>query len=478
MLSLKQKTVSGLKWTTVATVNNTLVQILKLFILARLLEKSDFGLIAIVLMILGFTEIFSNLGLSIGLIHKQEVSQKQYSSVFWVNLSLSIVLYLFLVAMSPLFADFYAQNELKTLIPLMGVQLIINAFGKMFYTFKTKNLEFKFLSIVSIVGIYIGTIVTLWLAWRGYGVYSLVYGLLVQSLVTQVVYAVSGLKMYRILLYCNLREIMDLIKIGGFQVGTQVLDYVSNKLDIFLIGRFFGMELLGVYNLAKELIMKPIQVVNPIITNVATPSFAKFQDNLPMIQENYLKVIKLLSVFNFPIFICFAVFAEPIVLIIYGQGMMEVTAFVRILAFWGLFNSIGNPAGILMVAKGRTDLGFYWTVVRIVVMTVAMWLACQFTIFTVAYAQTLIAFAFLFLYWRMMVYNLSLIPLKRYIQSFLLPLLIVLIVGAGIYLVSLLSKNIYFQLALIAVFGILVVAAYWIFDKSYLKSLKTMVLSK
>lgn len=239
MLSLKQKTVSGLKWTTVATVNNTLVQILKLFILARLLEKSDFGLIAIVLMILGFTEIFSNLGLSIGLIHKQEVSQKQYSSVFWVNLSLSIVLYLFLVAMSPLFADFYAQNELKTLIPLMGVQLIINAFGKMFYTFKTKNLEFKFLSIVSIVGIYIGTIVTLWLAWRGYGVYSLVYGLLVQSLVTQVVYAVSGLKMYRILLYCNLREIMDLIKIGGFQVGTQVLDYVSNKLDIFLIGRFF-----------------------------------------------------------------------------------------------------------------------------------------------------------------------------------------------------------------------------------------------
>jgi O-antigen/teichoic acid export membrane protein len=271
---------------------------------------------------------------------------------------------------------------------------------------------------------------------------------------------------------------MDLIKIGGFQVGTQVLDYVSNKLDIFLIGRFFGMELLGVYNLAKELIMKPIQVVNPIITNVATPSFAKFQDNLPMIQENYLKVIKLLSVFNFPIFICFAVFAEPIVLIIYGQGMMEVAAFVRILAFWGLFNSIGNPAGILMVAKGRTDLGFYWTVVRIVVMTVAMWLACQFTIFTVAYAQTLIAFAFLFLYWRMMVYNLSLIPLKRYIQSFLLPLLIVLIVGAGIYLVSLLSKNIYFQLALIAVFGILVVAAYWIFDKSYLKSLKTMVLSK
>ena len=78
------------------------------------------------------------MGLSIGLIHKQEVSQKQYSSVFWVNLSLSIVLYLFLVAMSPLFADFYAQNELKTLIPLMGVQLIINAFGKMFYTFKTK----------------------------------------------------------------------------------------------------------------------------------------------------------------------------------------------------------------------------------------------------------------------------------------------------------------------------------------------------
>ena len=91
MGDLKQQTVSGVKWTTVANVNNTLVLMLKLLILARLLEKSDFGIIAIVLAILGFTEIFSNLGLSIGLIHKQEISQKQYSSVFWINLTLSVV---------------------------------------------------------------------------------------------------------------------------------------------------------------------------------------------------------------------------------------------------------------------------------------------------------------------------------------------------------------------------------------------------
>lgn len=478
MGDLKQQTVSGVKWTTLANVNNTLVLMLKLLILARLLEKSDFGIIAIVLAILGFTEIFSNLGLSIGLIHKQGISQKQYSSVFWINLTLSIVLYALLAMASPLFARYYNEPSLLNIIPLMGLQLIFNALGNMFYTFKSKDLEFKFIAIVQIIGIYAGTILTVVLAALGFGVYSLVYGLLAQTLVQQVAFALDGFRKYPIAFHCRLREIADLLKIGGFQVGTQVFDYISNKIDVFIIGRFFGMEKLGVYNLAKEFVLKPIQVINPIVTNVATPAFAKFQDDLPKLQSNYLKVLKLLSTFNMPIFLCLAIFAEPIVAVVYGYNMMEVAVFVRILAFWGLFNSIANPAGILMVAKGRTDLGFYWTVVRIFIVTAAIVIACQFSIVAVAYAQTAVAIAFLFLYWRLMVYKMSFIPLKNYILSFLRPLLISAALGVPFYFTTLISDNIIYQFAMMAAYGLAVLGAYWIFDKEYLKELKTLILSR
>lgn len=477
-MPLKEQTISGAKWMTVSKIANSLIQILKLVILARLLSKSDFGIIAIVLMVLGFTEIFADLGFAVGLVHKQDITKKQYSSVFWTNLLLSVALYAIIALSAPLFATYYAQKELATLIPIMGLQLIINAFGRMFFTFKTKNLEFKFIAIVDMLGLSIGTVITIILAVNGLGVYSLVYGYLAQALVTQGIYFVSGTIKYPVLFHLNIKEISDLLKIGGYQVGAQVLDYISNKIDIFLIGRFFGMELLGLYNLAKELVMKPIQIINSIITSVATPAFAKFQDNIKMIQEKYLDVLKLLSILNFPIFIIFFIFADPMVFILYGSEKAGVAIFLKILSFWGMFNSVGNPAGILMVAKGRTDLGFYWTLVRIAVMTATILIAGQFSIYAVAFSQTAIAFVFLFLYWRMMVYNIAAIPLKDYLKSCGLATVVSLVAGVPTWFIATLSDNLYFQGCVLCLFGLLVVLLYCLIDRNYVLKIKEMLLSR
>ena len=275
-----------------------------------------------------------------------------------------------------------------------------------------------------------------------------------------------------------MKEIFDLLKIGGYQVGAQVLDYISNKIDVFLIGRFFGMELLGLYNLAKELVVKPIQIINSIVTTVATPAFAKFQDNMTMIQEKYLEVLKFLSMFNFPIFIGFFVFAEPLTLLLYGSEKMGVAIFIKILSFWGMFNSVGNPAGILMVAKGRTDLSFYWTIVRIVVMTSVILIAGQFSIYAVAYTQTIIAFVFIFLYWRMMVYNIAFIPLKDYLKSCLLATIVSLSAGLVAGGLSYLSANLYVQAGVLVIYGGIIMLLYWLLDKQYVIKLKNMLLAR
>jgi O-antigen/teichoic acid export membrane protein len=348
----------------------------------------------------------------------------------------------------------------------------------MFFTFKTKELEFKFISIINIVGVSVGAVATIILAYMGFRVYSLVYGMLIQSLIIQLTYAVSGMKKYRILFTLNLREIIDILKIGGYQVGTQVLDYISNKIDIFIIGRFFGMEMLGIYNLAKELVLKVIQVFNPIITNVATPAFSKIQDNLPLMQTTYLKILKFLSFVNFPVFIAAFVFAEPITIFFYGQKMIEVAVFVRILALWGLFNSVGNPAGILMVSLGRTDLGFYWTIVRILITSAVIFIASYFTIYAIAWSQVFIAFSFFFLYWRMMVYSMSKIPLSKYIavngMSFLLSFLSAIITSILLYF----TDNIILQYGIIFLYFLLYIIFNFFFNKTFLMEIRNMVFPK
>ena len=190
-MQLKNQAISGAKWMTVSKIANSSIQILKLIILTRFLSKSDFGIIAIVFMVLGFTDIFAELGFTVGLVHKQNITRKEYSSVFWVNLFLSVVLYALMALSSPLLATFYDEKILISAIPIMGLQLIINAFGRMFYTFKTKQLEFKFIAIVDMLGLGLGTILTIWMAVKGLGVYSLIFGYLLQSIITQFVYFIS-----------------------------------------------------------------------------------------------------------------------------------------------------------------------------------------------------------------------------------------------------------------------------------------------
>lgn len=422
-MSLRSQSVTGVKWNAVGTLTTTALQMLKLFILARILTKEDFGLLAIATMFLGFTEIFANMGLATGIIHKQDITRNQYSSVFWLNLMLSAGLYLLLCAVTPLIATYYHQPQLMKLIPLLSLQLVINAFGKMFYTLKTKELDFRFISIVQIVGVSLGVVLTVVMALLGHGVLSLAYGALLQAVITQGVYSVSGLRTYRIRFHFRFGEIRELVSIGLYQLGMQVIDYAANKLDIFLIGRFFSAEVLGVYNLAKELLYKAVQLINPIVTNVAAPAFARFQDDKPKMRRSYAEVLHLLSFVNFPIFMAFFLFAEPLTLLLYGGGMVEMVWFVRVLAIWGLLQSVGNPAGILMVSLGRTDLGFRWTIVRIVLVLAGTLVASQISIQAMAWTQVLLAFIFLFAYWRMMVYKCIQMPLTQYLGAVAWPLL-------------------------------------------------------
>lgn len=473
-MGLKDRTISGAKWNTIATANNAVVQMLKLFVLARLLTKADFGLVAIATMVIGFTDIFANMGFSVGIIHKKEITREEYSSVFWVNLIVSTLLFGIICLITPLLSIYYNQPQLSTIIPLLGLQLIITAFGKIFQTLRTKELDFKFISIVNMTGVYAGAIFTVVTALVGWGVYSLVFGMLLQTAVIYGIYAIAGLRNNGILFHCNLREIGGMIKIGGYQVGSQVLDYCSAKVDIFLIGRFFGMEVLGIYNLGKDLVMK-IMVINPIITSVATPAFAKIQENVPLMRSIYSKILNFLSTLNFPIFAIFFIFADTVTFFLYGEKMMEVAFFVRLFSVWGLFHSVGNPAGILMVSLGRTDVSFRWTAIRVVCVAITTMIACHTTIETLTYAQVVLEVAFFFAYWRMMIYKLVQLPLGDYLQSVAFPFFAIVIAAIPCGVFMLFTRNYYAQIGNIAIYAIVYVAMFMVFRRDFIKETWTML---
>lgn len=478
-MSLKQQAVSGVKWNLLSTVYCMIVQIVRLSILTYLLEKSDFGLIAIAMMVISFTDIFSELGLTVAVIHKQDITPNQYSSVYWLNIMSSIVIFTLLWLTSPLIAIFYEEPILRIVVPLLGIQVLLNGFGKMFQTIKTKNMEFGFLSKVRMFSVTVGFVATVIMAWIGWGVYSLVYGQLIQVAVNQGIFAFEGLGKEKIKLHFNLEEISDFVKIGSFQLGAQVLDFLSSKIDVILIGRFFGMDDLGVYNIAKDLMLKPYGIISALVSNVASSAFSKIQNNIQAIKENYKKVVKIVSLACIVIYVTMFVFANTITAILYAPEFSEVATFLRIFVVIGIINSINGQAGILQVALGRTDIGFKWTLVRVVCYLSVILVSSYFTIYTVAYSQMVLTLFFFFIYWRLVIYPLSTIKLLEYIDVFKESLLVT-IIGAipfGLAMVCF-NVNIIVQVILMIAYMIVLTLYYVLFRREFSSEVISMIIRK
>lgn len=418
-MGLKEKTASSLKWNTFATVATMLIGILQVAILTRLLDKSDFGLIAIATMVIAFTDIFAELGIASALIHKQNITEREYSSVYWLNIGMSVVICALTMLGAPLVASFYKQPELTSIVKLLSLKIVFTAFGKIFQTIKTKNLEFEFISKVRVLTAVVGIITSTVLAWLGFGVMSLVWGQLAQIAINQGIYAIAGLRQIRVMLHFSFSEVKDVLRIGGFQIGTQVLDFVAARLDVFLIGKFFSMEELGVYNIAKELIIKPFTIINSISSSVFSATFAKIQSDVQSVIRSFVKLIKTVTMLAVPLYAAMFIFADLIVAILYAPSFADVAIYIRILALYGICSMITSQGSAVMIAYGRTDLGLYWTIARIVMTTGVLLLTARMSLQALSIGQTALAVVSVFVYFLIVIKPmLSGMKLGNYVASF------------------------------------------------------------
>lgn len=479
-MSLINKTISSVGWSTIATLTKLVLQLLQLSVLTFLLDKSTFGVIAIATMVIGITEIFSGLGLSAGLIHKQNVSKKEYSSLYWLNMILSAVVFLILLGITPLIVDFYNEPLLLSVIPLLGIQILLNAFGKIFQLIKTKELDFAFISKTTILSFIISFIVTIVLAYYNFGVYSLVIGKLIQVLINQGIYAYYGKKHSTVYFYINLKLVYPFVKIGAYQLGSQVLDYISSKLDVFLIGRFFGMETLGVYNIAKELILKPYQLVNSVVINVASVAFSRIQEDYIKVKSSFSRLLNLISIVTIPIYFFMFAFADTIVGVLYSNEFKEVSTFLQLMFFVGVVSSISSVTSVLIVAKGRTDIGFKWTIFRIVISTIVLFIISNYGVFAFALSQSILSIVFLWIFWYIATLPLCGLSFKFYLLSFFENIVISVLFTVIIIIIQnmLPNINLIIQIILMMLYVILYAGYFFLFRKEKIKFITNLLLKK
>jgi len=373
-MSLKLRTYSAIRWIAMAMVVKGGLQFFQLAILARLLVPADFGLMAVVVAVTSFLQIFADFGVSFAIIHQQTISREQLSSLYWLNVGSSIVLAVLIVLVSPQVAAYYLQPKLEPLLALSAIILVISAVGQQIRVVAEKNMRFNVLAKVEVAGAITGILFAVGIALAGGGVYALVGGAMANVAMLTVLLWLFLADGWRPMLVFRIREIHHFLKFGAYMIGDNLLNTVNSQVDVLLGAKIVGAQSIGAYSVTKEFCLGVSRAFNPIITRVGTPVMAKAQDDAALMKKVYLQTMRMTASVNFPVYVAIGVFAPEVVNIVFGHKWGDAVPLMQVFAAWALLRSTFNPVGSLLMAKGREDLSFKWNLALFFVFPPVLWL--------------------------------------------------------------------------------------------------------
>ena len=360
---MANRIVSGLGWTTASSVVRNLVSLLQIAVLTRFLAKSDFGIIAIANLFVSFTSMFLDMGMSAGIIHKQNISKKEYASLFWLNIMFGVGLTGILYIIAPILTSQYDSPDLTKIVRLICFTIFLSSLGTLSRTFSQKTAMFKRMAIIETIGHLIVFAVVIIAAAKGCGAYSLAYSSLAGSIIINLTYLILAVfKDKQVSFHFAFTDTLPFLKIGIYQVGSSILDFFTRELDIIIVSATLGLEFLGVYNIAKRIPVALYSFVSPIVSRVFTPLLAEMNGNVDRIKTNYIKLSKALSWVSFPMYLLLAALSPTVISIVFGVDYLAGVPVMMAFCLRYAFNGVNQVCGSLQVALGRTDIGLKWTI--------------------------------------------------------------------------------------------------------------------
>jgi len=357
-MPLKHKVISGVKWNTAGKISNLALQFALSVILMRILLPSDYGLLAMAMVLIGFAGIFNEFGFSSALIQNQTINEHHKSSIFWINIFIGALLTLLFFLMAEVFAGFYNNENLIIVIRYLSFSFIISSISIVPGTLLQKEMNYPAINKIDVSVVVISGIASVYLAYNGWGVMSLVFQtLLSQLLKIPLLFYASR---WRPKILFSINSIKELFSYSAYLTGFNFINYWARRSDDLLVGRFIGAESLGIYSRAYSLMLLPITHVIGLVSNVIFPAFSSIQEDKNRIKNIYLNVIQVLSFITFPMMIGLIAAAENFILGIFGTKWADVIPVIQILAIIGVTQTLVNPTGWIYTSQGKTKLMFWW----------------------------------------------------------------------------------------------------------------------
>jgi PST family polysaccharide transporter len=353
-MSLKQKTIQGIKWSAIAQFGKQGSQFVIVAILARILSPDDFGLLGMALVFIQFAMILGELGVSRALIQKNDLTDEHLSTAFWLNIIVGILLTIIFIAIAPLIACFYDKPLLTYVVRVLSVNFILASFTVIQQVILQKEMNFKPLMIRDIGAVITSGIIGIVCAFKGLGVWSLVFQFLSFTLFNGIL--LWTFSSWRPKLMFSLSHFKAIFVFSIHMIGFQIVHFFSRNIDYLLIGKFLGSEALGFYTLAYKLMLVPLQNISWVISRVIFPAFSKIQTDLIKVRMVYIRMTRLVSLLTLPLMAFIFTGTPEAVALFFGEQWIGAVPVIQTLCFAGMIQSVISSLGEVRLSQGRSGL--------------------------------------------------------------------------------------------------------------------------
>jgi O-antigen/teichoic acid export membrane protein len=389
-MSLKKQTFSGLIWMFVDTFLLKGLTFVTVIVLARILGPKDFGLIGMISVFIAVGNSLIDSGLSSSIIRTENINNSDLSTIFYLNLAISFLVFFSVFFAAPLIADFFQQDILKNIIRLYCLSFIFSAFSSVQLAILNKEMEFRKMMQYNIPGVLLGIIVGIALGYLGFGAWSIV----IMYLTTQFVQSII---LWRYTIWkptktFSIEKMKFHYNFGYKLLLSGLLDTIFKNIYNFLIGKFFSVQTLGFYERATAFNEYPVNIITGLINKVSYPLLSKIQNDKEKISFVYKQMLQFTFFVTTPLMLGAAAIAKPLIYVVLGEQWLPAVPLFQIICLASIFYPIHSYNISVLKVYGRSDLFLKLEILKKVIITISILVSFQFGVLGLVWSSVVTSF--------------------------------------------------------------------------------------
>lgn len=366
-MSIRDNTVKGIAWNSIGTIGAGIINLMITMILARMISPAEFGLLELLAIFVTISDTVVDSGFSQALIRDNDANDVDKSSVFYVNLFISIAIYAILFFCAPIIANFYDEDALIPLSRFVFLVVIFHSLAIVQNAIFNKNLDFRRPAFSALMAMFIAGVIAILMAFNDYGVWALAVNMVLFAFLKMLFLWIQS--KWKPQLVISIISIKKYIKFGGYLLLQGLFDKVVTNLESLLIGKYYTKADLGYFSQARKFDSYITQTSTGVIQRVTYPALSKIRSNPNNLKEGYRRVLCMTMFGMLPILAFVYVTAPNLLLILYGKQWIGSAPYLRLWVIAGLLVSIYSIFINIFLVKGKSKLlliiSFFRQVLRI-----------------------------------------------------------------------------------------------------------------